>query len=146
MHATDVVAYAYEAAFHCPECAAKRFDGKQDSPDTKDNAGNPVHAVFASNDGWSRECCDDCREYLNPEYQRMLDQTEFFYQDANDFANADPDSWQAERLAESNSTPTELAGWYYWTCLPGCMPDSDASGPFATEEEASAECANESDL
>jgi hypothetical protein len=27
-------------------------------------------------------------------------------------------------------------GWYYWFCFPGCMPDSDASGPYATEEEA----------
>jgi hypothetical protein len=28
------------------------------------------------------------------------------------------------------------AGWYYWPCLPGCMPDSDPIGPFATEQEA----------
>lgn len=21
-------------------------------------------------------------------------------------------------------------GWYYWTCLPGCLPDSTAFGPF----------------
>ena len=28
------------------------------------------------------------------------------------------------------------AGWYYWTCLPGCLPDSDAMGPYATEAEA----------
>jgi len=28
------------------------------------------------------------------------------------------------------------AGWYWWTCLPGCMPDSDPFGPFETEAEA----------
>lgn len=28
------------------------------------------------------------------------------------------------------------AGWYYWFCLPGCLPDSDPIGPFETEEEA----------
>ena len=28
------------------------------------------------------------------------------------------------------------AGWYYWFCLPGCMPDSSPFGPFATEAEA----------
>ena len=21
-------------------------------------------------------------------------------------------------------------GWYYWFCLPGCLPDSDPYGPF----------------
>lgn len=30
-------------------------------------------------------------------------------------------------------------GWYYWTCLPGCMPDSDPFGPFRSEEEAVAD-------
>ncbi len=27
-------------------------------------------------------------------------------------------------------------GWYYWFCFPGCLPDSDPIGPFATEQEA----------
>jgi hypothetical protein len=31
--------------------------------------------------------------------------------------------------------PSE-AGFYYWLCFPGCMPDSEATGPFATEDEA----------
>jgi hypothetical protein len=30
-------------------------------------------------------------------------------------------------------------GWYYWYCFPGCMPDSDPIGPFATEAEALAD-------
>lgn len=28
------------------------------------------------------------------------------------------------------------AGWYWRTCFPGCMPDSDPFGPFATKDEA----------
>jgi hypothetical protein len=28
------------------------------------------------------------------------------------------------------------AGYYYWYCFPGCMPDSQPIGPFATEAEA----------
>ena len=28
------------------------------------------------------------------------------------------------------------AGWYWWSCSPGCLPDSPASGPFKTEKEA----------
>jgi hypothetical protein len=30
-------------------------------------------------------------------------------------------------------------GWYWWTCLPGCLPDSDPVGPFETEEDALAD-------
>ena len=30
-------------------------------------------------------------------------------------------------------------GWYWWPCFPGCMPDSEPVGPFATEEEAIAD-------
>lgn len=28
------------------------------------------------------------------------------------------------------------AGWYWWYCRPGCLPDCEAVGPFETEEEA----------
>lgn len=27
-------------------------------------------------------------------------------------------------------------GWYWWSCFPGCLPDSDANGPFETQAEA----------
>jgi hypothetical protein len=27
-------------------------------------------------------------------------------------------------------------GWFWWTCLPGCLPDSSAFGPFKTKEDA----------
>jgi hypothetical protein len=28
------------------------------------------------------------------------------------------------------------AGWYWWCCLPGCMPDSSPYGPFSSEDMA----------
>lgn len=31
------------------------------------------------------------------------------------------------------------AGWFYWACFPGCLPDGDPIGPFETEEEALAD-------
>jgi hypothetical protein len=31
------------------------------------------------------------------------------------------------------------AGWYWWSCFPGCLPDGDPSGPFETEAEALAD-------
>ena len=27
-------------------------------------------------------------------------------------------------------------GWYWWACSPGCLPDGDPCGPFATSREA----------
>jgi hypothetical protein len=30
-------------------------------------------------------------------------------------------------------------GWYWWPCFPGCLPESDPIGPFATEAEAIAD-------
>lgn len=29
-------------------------------------------------------------------------------------------------------------GWYYWFCEAGCLPDSDAFGPFPTRSQAHA--------
>lgn len=28
------------------------------------------------------------------------------------------------------------SGWYWWSCYPGCMPDSNSKGPFATSRDA----------
>ena len=30
-------------------------------------------------------------------------------------------------------------GWYWWSCFPGYLPDSDPSGPFNTELAAIAD-------
>lgn len=27
-------------------------------------------------------------------------------------------------------------GWYWWSCWPGCLPESSASGPFARSSQA----------
>ncbi len=32
-------------------------------------------------------------------------------------------------------TPFE-SGWYWWSCCPGCLPDSEPVGPFDSESEA----------
>ncbi len=28
------------------------------------------------------------------------------------------------------------AGYYYWFCFPGCLPESEPIGPYDSEEEA----------
>lgn len=30
-------------------------------------------------------------------------------------------------------------GWYYWYCCPGCLPDSEPIGPFASEADVLAD-------
>jgi len=32
-----------------------------------------------------------------------------------------------------------LAGWYWWFCFPGCMPDGAPEGPFESEKAAIAD-------
>ncbi len=31
------------------------------------------------------------------------------------------------------------AGFYWWSCFPGCLPDSEPFGPYDTEAEALAD-------
>lgn len=31
---------------------------------------------------------------------------------------------------------TERIGWFWWSCFPSCLPDSEPHGPFKTEGEA----------
>jgi hypothetical protein len=42
--------------------------------------------------------------------------------------------WQDFETSERNE-----AGWYWWPCFPGCLPDGEPSGPFETEAEAIAD-------
>lgn len=43
----------------------------------------------------------------------------------------DPEDWDSD-----DSEQNEPAGWYWYACFPGCLPDSDPSGPFATSTQA----------
>ena len=47
-----------------------------------------------------------------------------------------PTTWLGATLQETGMGTDEVAGWYYWACFPGCLPDSDPSGPFESEAEA----------
>jgi hypothetical protein len=35
--------------------------------------------------------------------------------------------------------PATYEGYYWWACYPGCLPDSDLNGPYATPDEAHAD-------
>jgi len=64
-----------------------------------------------------------------------LPDVETFYVDGTD-----PDE------VNEDGEPLE-AGFYWWPCFPGCLPDGDPIGPYDTEEEAveAAQEANEVD-
>lgn len=65
-----VIAYTYEADWHCIGCKESRFGS---SDDCKDREGNPVHPVlstdetpadFKPEDGGYTVCCGDCHEVI----------------------------------------------------------------------------------
>jgi len=71
-----------------------------------------------------------------------LPDVEVFFMDMDDFLFAEPDTWMSEKMNDEEGIGTimehakSLAGWYYWPCFPGCLPDGEAIGPFETEKEA----------
>jgi len=45
-------------------------------------------------------------------------------------------NYNLENLDHADEYTLTEAGWYWWSCFPGCLPDGPANGPFNTEEEA----------
>lgn len=41
-----------------------------------------------------------------------------------------------EDIDSSEDQFTGGEGWYVWACFPGCMPDSEAWGPYKSEAHA----------
>jgi hypothetical protein len=60
MKAWDIIAYAYDAALHCPECTLKHFYPVTELDGLEDSEGNIISPVFASSEDWQGECCDNC--------------------------------------------------------------------------------------
>jgi hypothetical protein len=62
-------------------------------------------------------------------------------------ATSDPDgatcpSCGRQGPGEGTLVRTGKRAWFWWTCLPGCMPDSGTFGPFETKAEALADAQN----
>ena len=80
--------------------------------------------------------------------QHALPDIEVFYMSYTEFMTADADSWMAELMRDNpaypinntaHDTASNLAGFYWWSCFPGCLPDGEPIGPFETEAEALAD-------
>jgi hypothetical protein len=77
-----------------------------------------------------------------------LPEIEVFAVSAYDFLTAPIDTWMDDAMqgfdggidSERGRYASEIAGWYYWYCTPGCLPDSEGVyGPYKTEDEALAD-------
>ena len=44
--------------------------------------------------------------------------------------------YPSDEFEEDAVSSNTGAGFYWWSCLPGCLPDSDPVGPFASIELA----------
>jgi hypothetical protein len=95
--------------------------------------------------------------YSNPDREDdafALPDLELFQLTAREVAEMDEDmifeymQRREFRLAPMNSRTREAmfdamieaeginGGWFYWHCFPGCLPDSNAVGPFETQAKA----------
>ena len=95
------------------------------------------------------------RAYSNPERETddyALPDLEIFQMTPEEEVEADADLMYDARkrfpLASMNGRERDKAiawaieesgasgGWYYWYCLPGCLPDSSPFGPYESAQAA----------
>ena len=82
------------------------------------------------------------------EFGEQFGSCEVFYWDRFDCADAglieqDPTSdtgWVCFQFGmggtyREDTNPGYWEGYYWWACFPGCLPDGDPMGPYATEAE-----------
>jgi hypothetical protein len=88
---------------------------------------------------------------LSAKDQQRLDDAnaEIFHLDANEARNNRAElaamdkkagkyaGWHAENYEHNGLL---RAGYYYWCCLPGCLPEGAASGPFPSAYAAGKDC------
>lgn len=74
-----VIAYAYEADIHCLPCAEHRFGVALDRPETEDTEGNPIGAVFSTDETpeWGLYCGDCGDELVAPSTRDESDDGEW---------------------------------------------------------------------
>ena len=71
----------------------------------------------------ARECALDDEELVWEYYKR--------------FPLSHMNSRDRERMIDTIVEEEEIrGGWFYWYCFPGCLPDSEAIGPFDSYDEA----------
>jgi hypothetical protein len=104
---------------------------------------------------WYNDHAEDVFEEWQEKHRaKKLAGIEIFEVTADEFLEAGEETWLSARLAEAvkdkltgdydqaevdpatEEAAEELAGFYWWSCQPGCLPDGEAYGPFETAAEA----------
>ena len=80
--------------------------------------------VFDSHEGFHKFHADETQE-PHGSFQVFWDDSDIPF--GNDPQNA--------RNYDSAGDPVK-PGWYWWSCFPGCLPDGDPFGPFASSRQA----------
>ena len=67
--AFEIIAYTYEADYHCIDCTRKRFGTESitntyEDQGVKDNEGNLIHPVFVSDETRAGTACGNCYEII----------------------------------------------------------------------------------
>lgn len=68
------------------------------------------------------------------ETQESYGSLEIFWHKGGPLEESNPpthDDWDCD-----DSEQCEPAGWYWRSCFPGCLPDGDSFGPFASSRQA----------
>ena len=77
---------------------------------------------------------------VNPEEAKVFGKYAGFHK----FHNEDGESYGSfevfwnnlsKRVTDDEGEPYP-SGWYWWACFPGCLPDGDMIGPFASSLDA----------
>lgn len=63
--------------------------------------------------------CSDCGEFTIP-----------WSEDSDTYCP------QCSAVADEDTVHVGVMAWWWWICFPGCLPDGEPNGPFATELEA----------
>ena len=73
------------------------------------------------------------QHYSDPAREDTLPDLETFFHNHEDAVFMVPDRCG---VLKEDGEECPGTGWYWWSCFPGCLPDSEPLGPFETEAEA----------
>jgi hypothetical protein len=71
------------------------------------------------------------------EVAEMDEDMVFEYMKRHEFRLASMNGRDRERMFDAMIEEEGIqGGWFWWSCFPGCLPDSSPMGPFASHAEA----------
>lgn len=68
------------------------------------------------------------------------DPAEDLYRGYHQFVNEHGDAYGSFEVfwddQDDGGDGNRIYGWYWWPCMPGCLPDGEPTGPFRTSGAA----------